>query len=318
MGIIDTLTAGFDLVRKRLWIILLPVALNVGLWAAPKLSVFALLQGLWRALLQQATASGAVSSTMLEGVQEVLPELAQLARELDLSSLLLSLTSLGLPILPVAPTTSFFGLTKSVIELAGGLQLVGAILGLALGGLLIGTFYMALIAHAVRDGRVDWPRLVRQVPRYCGRLIGASLVLAATLMSFGLPASMVISAFGLISPGLASLLMAMLSFLTFWIMIYMIFVPEAIIYSEDSILKAIWRSAIIVRTNFWPALGLFVLIYTISAGLSFVWDLLAVNAPGTLAAVAGSSFIGTGLTTALFIFYRERLRAPLPAAEPQR
>ena len=317
MGIIDTLTAGFELVRRRPWMLVLPVAVDIGLWLAPKLSVFTLLQRLWHALLQEAMTSGAATPAMIESMQEALPDVVRLARELDLS-LLLPLTSVGVPILPLGPASNFFGLSKQVIELAGGLSLVAVALALALGGLLIGTFYMALIAQAVRDGHVDWARLVRRVPRYWLRLIGAGLVVGVGLLAFGLPAAMVIGIFGLLSPALASLLVAILSFLVFWVMIYMVFVPEAIILSEDGVMKAMWRSALIMRTSFWSAMGLILLSYIISTGLAFVWDMLAATTPGALVAAAGSAFIGTGLTAALFIFYRERLRAPFWAGEPQR
>ena len=51
MGIIDTLTAGFDLVRRRIWLIVLPVLLDVGLWVAPRLSVSELVRRLLRVAL---------------------------------------------------------------------------------------------------------------------------------------------------------------------------------------------------------------------------------------------------------------------------
>ncbi len=316
MGIIDTLTAGFDLVRRRLWLIMLPLALDVALWLAPKLSVYEVLRGLWHTLLANALDAGTAAPGLLQNAQEVLPDLASLARDLDLV-LLLPLGSLGVPALPLAETTSFFGLTKRVVELQGGLPLVALAVGLVLVGLLCGALYMALIAHLVRDGEVDWPHLLRQVPRYWLRLVGAGLALAGAILTFALPASMVIGLFGLISPTIASLLMAVLSFLVFWVMIYMIFVPEAIILSEDGVVKAMWRSALVVRASFWPAMGLFLLSYVISAGLAFVWDLLATTAAGALVAMVASAFVGSGLTAALFVFYRERLRAPATIAMPR-
>ncbi|HOG45457.1 MAG TPA: hypothetical protein PLJ35_03655 [Anaerolineae bacterium] len=308
MGIIDTLTAGYDLVRRRLWLLVLPLVLDIGLWLAPKLSVFTLLRGLWRTLLANAAASGVATSTLLGNANEILPDLAAMARELDLA-VLLPLSSLGVPVLPMTGTTSFFGLTKQAIELQGGLALLLVMASLVLGGLFIGAAYMALIAHIVRDGQVHWRELVRQVPRYWLRLIGAGLLLLAGIMIVALPASMIISLFGLFSPTLASLLMGLLSFFVFWMMIYMVFVPQAIVFSHDGALKSIWRSAIMVRTSFWPALGLFLLSYVITTGLAFVWDFLTVSAPGALVAMVASAFVGTGLTAALFVFYRERLRA---------
>ncbi len=311
MGIIDTLSAGFDLVRKRPWLMALPVALDVGLWLAPKLSILSLVRSV------VAELPAAVTGGNAEALREQGQMLVDLARSINVASLLSS-TYLGVPGLGVGEMTSFFGRAQQVIELQGGLSLLALSLGLLLAGLLLASFYLGLIAQAVRDGRVDWRRLVARLPRYWLRLVGVGLIIVVVLASFTLPASLVMWLLTVLSPGLASLFMSAVLFLAFWMMLYMLFVPEAILFSEDGVVKAIWRSAMILRASFWPALGLLLLINVISGGLLFVWERLAVTAAGAIVAIVANAFIGTGLTAALFVFYRERLRAPGAAVEPQR
>lgn len=313
MGIIDTLTAGFDLVRKRPWLIALPVALDIGLWAAPKLSIVSLVHNMFAELTALATNA---SPDVLQGLREQWLVLLEIAEATNVASLLVP-GYLGVPSLSVGEATSFFGQARQVVELRGGLGLIGLVGMLLLAGLFLAACYLGLIAQVVRDGHVDWPRLVAKVPRYWLRLIGAGLAISLALLSFGLPAMLVIGVVSLFSPSLASLFLGFAFFLAFWLMIYMLFVPEAILLSEDGVMRAIWRSAMVMRFSFWPALGLYALVRVISTGLLFIWQRLAVTASGAVVAIVANAFIGTGLTAALFVFYRERLHLHGAATESQ-
>jgi hypothetical protein len=313
VGVIDTLTAGFDLVRKRPWLILLPVALDVGLWVAPKLSFLSLMRGVVSDTMATAASVGQETLPALQEQGELLLEFAERTNVLSL----LTASYPGVPSLPVE-STSFFGLTRQVIELQSGLALVGLMGALLLAGVLIAALYLGLIAQTARDEQVDWRRFLAQVPRYWLRLVGAGLVIGLALLLLGLPAGLFIGFLALLSPGLASLFLGVISFMAFWLLIYMAFVPVAILFSDDGVAKAIWRSAMLVRSSFWPALGLFLLIYVISVGLLYVWEGLAVTAPGAMLAIVANAFVGTGLMAAVFVFYRERLQAPVATAESQR
>jgi len=314
VGIIDTLTTGFDLVRRRPWLIALPVALDIGLWAAPKLSMVSLTRAVVSDLMTAATG---VSPDALQGLREQGQMLLEMAESTNVASLIVS-SYLGMPSLAVGEMTSFFGRARQVIELQGGLGLVALVGVLLLAGVFLAAGYLGLIAQVVRDGHVTWSSLLAQMPRYWLRLIGAGLIITLALMSFGLPAMLLVALFGSISPSLASLFLGLVVFLALWVFIYMLFVPEAILLGEDNVLKAIWHSALVMRSSFWPALGLLVLSNIIAEGLLYVWQMLAVTASGAVVAIVANAFIGTGLTAAFFVFYRERTRAPEPATEPQR
>jgi len=302
--VIETLSAGFDLVRRKPWLVVVPVVLDIGLWIAPKLSVASLMHNLTRQLLTVAAAS----PQALGSLQESTKLLEQMAETIDLSALVSS-SFLGMPSLPVLGTTSFFGLTKRIIEVQGGLGLVGLTIGLSLVGLLIGALYVGLIAQEVREGRADWSRLGRRLPRYWLRLIGASLVTLGLFIFLGFPVGLMLGIFALFSQGLASLAMALFSVGLLWLMIYLAFVPIAILFGEDGVLAAVVHSITVVRTSLWSTLGLFVLINVITAGLVFIWQRLTASPAGALMAIVGNAFVGTGLTAAVIIFYRDRLQA---------
>lgn len=313
MGVIDTLSAGFDLVRKKPWLILPPVILDIGLWLAPRLSVRSMLSD----LLRQVEAQVAASPEALSGLRESSQMLVAATEHANVLALISSSLP-GVPSMPIPGKTSFFGWLQPSIELRFGLGFLGLILALLVAGLLIGTFYLGLIAQQVRDGHNSLQALRRRLPVYCLRLIGVFALLTALFMVVGFPLSLTASLLSLVSGSLGWMLMALFFYIGFWIMMYLAFVPAAILLTEDGALRAVWHSFNVVRRNFWSTLGLLVLIYIIQFGIMLVLERLTSSSAGALVAVVANAFIGTGLTTAVFVFYQDRYRAWRALAEENR
>jgi hypothetical protein len=307
VGIIETLTAGFDLVRKKLWLILLPIVLNVGLWVAPRLSV----ADLMRKELTMAMAQVPADAQLPPGLREQFELYEQLAQVAEVANLgdLVGTGYVGVPLTPIAATTSFFGWAPPVVQVQGLPSLLGLVIGLLLLGLPIGVLYAAPIAAQVRDGEADWRRIVCGLPRYCVRLVGAWLLTLAVLMCIGLPMALTLASLALFSQGLALMLVGLAGFALIWVMIYLAFVQQAILLGQDGVLQAVGHSINVVRISFWPTVGLLLLVNVIALGLGGIWQRLMVSAPAALLAITANAYVGTGLTAALFIFYRERLHA---------
>lgn len=304
MGIIDTLSAGFDLVRRKPWLIVLPVVLDIALWIAPKLSVGGLMQSLVEKAVRQAgNYAGAAPS-----LQETTQAAAEAAAGFNLGSLLVS-GYLNVPGLIISSDRNPFGLVRPIIEVAGLPSLLAWVAGLSLGSLVLGTLYLAPIAAGAREGGESWRDIVRSLPQDFLRLVGGLLLTVAILAFISLPMALTLGLLGLVSQGLASLAIGFALVAVLWVIIYLAFVPEAILLGRDGVLQAVGHSINIVRLNFWPTLGLLLLANVIISGLALVWEHLTVSTLGALAAIVGNAFVGTGLTAAVFIFYRERLRA---------
>jgi hypothetical protein len=315
VGVIDTLTAGFDLVRKKPWLIVVPLVVDLGLWLMPRLSIAGLVREMLTLLGTSAAGSPGVPPNLVEFSQLW----QQLAESLDVGQLLAGASVppayLGVPSLPPDGVRSLFGLTRSVIEIRGPFTLLVLAAGLFLAGLLVSTLYLGMLGQSVRDGRVDWASLLRRLPCNWLRLVSAWVLVQVALLIIGFP---LILTLALAAAVLGPLSLLVVSALMFWVVIYVAFVPYGIFLHEDGLLPAVARSVNVVRANFKSTLGLIVLVFVIWFGLTLVFVRLTGTTIGALVAMAANAFVGTGLTAAMFIFYRERVRAWQAAVTGQR
>jgi hypothetical protein len=291
------------MVLKRIWVVAIPVALDMYIWLGPRLSVKPLtrfLLSLWLPLEQ--------GSTELQSLLELNRQyLETMGREANLFSFLSS-SLLGMP--------SYFsdGLPESVSgssviwgESWSALGILALIPMLVAVGLFLGCLYLGVMAQVVKHGAVDLRRLLQRVWRYWGLIVLFGVLLAGIILVLGVPVSLVVGLLQLVSPTIASFAVLVAGGLFLWMLFHLFFVPHAIIVSETNLLRAVWSSLIIVGRNFLPALVLVILINLISAGFTVIWDRISVNALLTAVSIAGNAFIGTGLAAATLIFYRDRL-----------
>ena len=303
LALVETLSAGYSMVLRQIWIVALPVALDLYLWLGPRLSIRPLtrsLLNLWRPLEE----GPAEVQSLLAFNRELLEAMG---REANLFSFLSS-GLLGVPSYLAG------GLPKSVAGSAvtwgegwSALVILVLIPMLVVIGLLLGSLYLGAMAQFTRDSRVDWKRLLQRVWRYWGLIVLFGILLVGVLAILGFPLMMVVTLLDLISPALARFVLLGVAGLVLWMLFHLFFVPHAIVVSESGLLRAVVNSLVIVGRNFWSALALVVLMNLISAGFGIIWDRISVNALLTAVSIAGNAFIGTGLVAASLIFYRDRL-----------
>jgi hypothetical protein len=295
LSIIDTLSEGFRTVTRRLWIVAVPVALDVFLWLGPKLSVAPVIRDALATLqdtMRLATPSGAADTGMAEALQVISQELEATIGQANLLALL-AWSRLGMPSIaglrPVNPEVD------RIIEITGYGQMLGLQALILLVGLFLACVFLAMLGQEVRGEGVRIDRLAQSVPRYWLRLLAIIVPLGLGLM-FAVSASLVLGP-------LAFIVLA----LVLWVLLYLFFVPQAVTMAEESPLRALWFSFLVVRTNFWSALGLILLTNLIGSGLSLVWRNVMQVPSGMMIAILGNAYIGSGLTAAAFIYYRDRV-----------
>ena len=305
MSIIDTLTAGFTTVTKHLWLMAVPVVLDVALWMAPKLSIAPVVQHLATTLtdavqtLDPAVASDASVTQMLDAFNTTMQQGVGSANLLSS----LALGRLGVP--SIAGLRQIQPQVDRVIEIGGYGQYLGVQMLLLLVGLLITCLFLGMVAQVVRGEGVSIGKLLKRLPTDWLHMLACLAPLAMALFSV------------LLSSAILGFLAFLFWAIFLWVVIYLIFVPEAIIMAEQKPLKAVVASLSVVRSSFWPTMGLLILTYLINLGLSLVWDKLLASNVGMAAAILLNAFVGTSFATACFIFFRDRLAA-LYAAKQQR
>jgi len=300
-SVIDTLTAGYETINRRLWLVLLPIALDLLFWLGPKLSVVRLAGYLPLA---------ALSPDQVASAGEVLGHL-------NLAYLLaLYVPSvLGRAIFdPIVPAQLWE--RRLVYQVAPETFVVALVVLVPL-GLLVAAFYLGQIGQLVRPASAAGGGL-RAIVRHWWRLV---VVHAAGLLVFAClaapAAALIAAANAFVSRDIAGFLLLLFQVTLLWLGVYYFFALGATILSDDSPVRAALSSADLVRTNFWAAMALVGLILIIETGLSLVWRLLAGqtwSAPwgtggpalGLALSIVANAYVGTGLAAAAMIFYRDR------------
>lgn len=299
LGVIDTITAGFRLVTRHLWLLLLPIAMDLFFYFGPKLSMLPVLSDAVDVFLQttgELPDMGAQVSSV-----ELMAALDELVNEvfgrLNLFGLA-AWTHLGFP--SAANARMIDTASDTVYEITKAGQLFAVELGILAVGLFITAAFLVQIAMTVSHTRRPLMSLMRHVGVTWLRLLailvplGLGLLMASVLLSF--------------MPGPVGILIMMgLSIGAVWAAIYLAFVPQAIALGDASPLAAINHSFALIRSFFGPSLGILFLIVILRMGFGLIWGrLISISDAVAMLAIIGSAYIGTALTAALFIFYRER------------
>lgn len=293
MNIIDNMSAAFNTVIKKIWLLVIPVALDLFLWLGPKVSVAPLVND-FVAIIQQGltNASATAQTSSADLVSSLLPELQATLASTNLLALL-AWGRVGVPsisgLLPITPQN------RLVLLINTPLQMVGVELAILALGLFLACILIGLISQAVRGEGLNLHQVLRRAPTHWLYLVLLYVPLNILLfMALGL---------GLLLGPLMFLLLGGI----LWISLYLFFVPQAVILSEASPLEALRDSFIIVRLNFWSSLGLVLLVYLISGGFGLIWSRLTFNPIGIIGSILANAFVGTGLLAATCFFYRDRM-----------
>ena len=306
-GIIDSLGIGYSLVVNHLWLLSLPVALDLFLWLGPSLTAPAL----FRRVMAPFQVPLSNPEAGVEGAEDLLQALDELATRFNLFSLL-GAPPLGMPGLMAGRP----GMNVARQEIAS--PSTGAVIGglLLLAGLFLSTIYLSLLAHVVsrRGGEGadakpgGAPALgLHRIARAWWRLMGFLLLLGVGIVILSIPLGIFTQLLALFSPGLSGFFFLVGMAVVMWSLFYLFFTVHAILMDGLPVRWAMMRSVWVVRRDFLPTLGLIALTLIISMGMEQVWGLARPNSWLEGVAILGNAFIHTGLIAATFVFYRERV-----------
>jgi hypothetical protein len=306
LSIIEALTAGFNTITRRLWLILIPAALDVYLWLGPKISIAQLVRRLEPLLTPEATMN--LSKTDASNLAVSREALIEMGESFNLFSLL-SNTFLGLPSLVVIGSPNLSP-DQPTMQVANGWIALGLLVAFVLISVVIACFYLVLIAQIVRDGKVNLENMSRRVLSVSGRIVALGIILLLIMLVLILPVSIFLTLLHLVSQGFAIMLLGALSLMVFWgsiiVMVYLFYFIDDLVLNENGLLQSVWNSMIMVRRNLWPTLGIILLTNVLGAGLMLIWQRLAFASWGMVIAILGNSYVGSGLVAAVMIFYMDR------------
>lgn len=307
MGVIDCLSAGFRFLGWRLELILIPVVLDIILWLGPRFSVEALFQQAATSYGRLANADG-VTPDMAQTVQQLAGSLADMGKEINLLSGLVSGAILHVPSLLVSgiPAPSTWTIAVGSVGEALALWLLFSMVGL-----LIGVIYLGLLARRLPIGglaQASGAGFAAVVIRQWLQVMAFVIVTGLLLLVVYVPISLIVGVLMLISPSLGSAAAFGAGALTLIVFLFLYFVSPALVMDNVLLPAAVRRSVLLVQQNLWPTLGFVVLTNFIGLGFALLLTQLAGLGPwATVVAIVVNAYLGTGLAMALLVFYRTRL-----------
>ncbi|HUX75125.1 MAG TPA: hypothetical protein VMY40_00625 [Anaerolineae bacterium] len=330
LGVIGSLAAGFEMIGQHLWLIALPVLLDLLLWLGPRVSVASLVKQFAAFLLSRPVPDPAT-------IRQV-AQMAQLMEQFGERSNLLALLS-ALPLLTVPSLLAQHA--PGVVSPLGGpyvLSTTSVLAVMAWGvvlvpiGLVLGFLYLNSLArwvHAMRSSdeptpalsadlrsEVDGAKKAFRVSDSVGKFIRVLLFAAALLVSGMMLAPLWVLLVGTILatvPPLGMLVWSLSIGLGSYIVLHLLFVVPGVLVGGRGLLRAVWESILLIHTQFPSVMGLVLLVVVIYQGLGFVWSLPSGDSWLLLVGILGNGCIATGLTAAFFVFYQERV-GQLPGA----
>lgn len=305
-GVVDTLTAGYGVINRRLWVVFIPVVLDLFIWLGPRLSV--------EPMMEEALASPRLVAALAAGnsdsAENVRAALRTAGKESNLAAFL-SVSLAGVPTIMGGPGRS----QGQAVPLDSGPVVLGIIAGLFVVGSLVGCLYRAAIASSVRHDEIGPLGYLAEGLRAWFRLIGLVFLFAVAGVAVGLPLILVAAAIGLVSRELAAFGAAVITSLVLLASLYLFFAPDAIFVSRHGPLSAMRASVRVVKSHAWSAMWLIALVSIMLLGMALVWAALAARTPwGTITAIVGNAYVASGIIAGTMLFYRDRYQLYADAA----
>jgi hypothetical protein len=306
-GVIASLVTGFEATNARLELILLPLALDLFLWLGPHLSISLLVPQVEAAMNNLVAAAGNDAATQ-RNFQLLRTALEDYGATFNVFSFL-STAPLGLPSLLAGRGPVLTPAGSPAVWTVNSVPLYLLLWGtFVLSGLLLGAFYFGGIAQQVRDKRLSWGILARQVWGDWARLTALAVLACGAILFLGLPVLLLTGLLSLISPILGGLVWVGGLMIILWALFYGGFALHGMLLQRRGLLPALWDSARLVQINLPHAAGLFVVVIVINLGLALVWNIPHDDSWLLLLGLGGHALISTALIAATFVFYQDRYR----------
>lgn len=312
-GLIDTIQAGLNTTNRHLWLLLLPLVIDLVLWLGPQVTIggsLLALTGQRDSILPTtvgldwfARAPDAALAPQAGATPELADGLPASVRELQRANLLwlLAMPPMGIPSFRVWEPGA-----GVAIPLDSPVAVTAVSMAAILCGFALAVVYYGLLAQVVRAGRVSAATLASDFPVLLIRTVALVMLVLAAVFALGVPVG-VIAAVQL-APSATLLLTGLIAVAGFWLFVHFFFAPDALFVSEVGPLNALTRSARIVRTFFWQSLVFVGIVLVITLGFSRILNEVAdsLRTPGMVLAIVGHIYISTAVTVATMTYYRER------------
>lgn len=295
---IPSLVEGFNAVANNVYLIVFPIVLDLLFWMGPRLRVKKFfLPILLDAAELSSAAYGEQAVDFLEITREIWTSI------LEQFNLLFSLRTfpIGIPSLLVSYMADINPIGFPInFDINSGNMVLVWLTALLFAGLLLGSIYYALTAHAVVGKRsLNMPLILNQI----AQAFILSIIFLVCVTILALPVSCLLSSMMLTMPSLGTFPIVILGMVLVWVFLPLVFSPHGIFASQLKATKSIVTSFRLVRSLMAATGMFFIILITINYGLDILWTTPEADSWLLLVGIFGHAFISSGLLAASFIYY---------------
>jgi hypothetical protein len=298
------LVAGFDAVTNHIYLILLPIGLDLLIWLSPRFRLKDLIDVVISDLFSQSIV--AAPDLESQGIFDAAQELWTLIGEQF--NILIGLRSypVGIPSLmtSILPLETPLGLPNfiEINSFSGGFVLFILFTFL---GLVLGTLFYKAVAWAAIATESKWQNIFLDWPWMSVQVIFLALVWFGIFVGISIPASCVISlaAMGNLAFGQCAFLIY--GGLLIWIIFPLLFSAHGIFVNNQKVWPSIKRGVHITRLTLPTTSLFFISVLLLSQLLDLLWRIPPEDSWLMLIGLSGHAFVATGLLSASFIYYRD-------------
>ena len=299
--LIPALVAGFDAIANHIYLIIFPLGLDVLIWLAPHLRLKSLIE----ALIAQMASFSVNEAPELTNMVEIGNEVwLQMAERLNLLMVLRSYP-VGIPSLMASAGTmeTPLGMPKMLeVPSAGYAFLLFMLLFVV--GLVIGSFYYLIVSQVAIEGDFHWREAFLNWPRACMQVFLLTLIWVGLFFLVNIPASCLVSVATLAGFSLGQLSILLYGGFLVWLVFPLLFSAHGIFVSGMGVGASIRSGIRMTNATLLTTVTFIVAVILLTQGLDLLWRVPPTDSWLTLLGIAGHAFVGTGLLSASFIYYR--------------
>ncbi|HUE98281.1 MAG TPA: hypothetical protein VMN99_03440 [Anaerolineales bacterium] len=304
-GVMGSLRAGFDAVSSHVWLILLPLLLDIFLWLGPRWGVDGLVNPIFKIMFEQARLT-LTSTADLERFTDYQSAFSVVMERFNLLSLLGKLQTFPIGVSSLLaqtmPVETPFG-SQNVMQVSSlpglmGMAFLLVVIGWIAGGLYFRWVSGIALGDAEREAKISFSWAIIQT-------VILSVLWFIGLMVVLIPLMFILTILTLLSPVVASGALLVILIFSFWLIVPLFFTPHGIFVRRQNAFYSIFTSLRMARFTL-PTSGLFVLcVLLLSTGLNYLWSVPPDDSWMLLVGLAGHAFIRTALLAASFVYYRD-------------
>jgi hypothetical protein len=299
--VIGSLRAGFDVVSSHVWLILVPVVMDVVLWLGPRLSAGNLMSrviGGLIGIMQDARPFSQQDITSLTAFAETSSRFNWLSWIRTFPVGVSSLEAFSYP--ADFPLQTPLGL-QSVVQVGSIVTLLGWTFLLIVAGWIVGGLYFRWVSVTALGEEAAGISLVRAITQTFFLSLGWSLGGFFVM----LPILFVLGLLTMVSPLLGNTILIVILILSYWLIVPLFFMPHGIFTRKQNALYSVLSSLQMSRFTL-PTSGMFVFsVFLLARGLSYLWSVPKSDSWMTLVGISGHAFITTALLAASLVYYRD-------------